>query len=78
MNEQTSTVHTCRLCVVANGEQIFLDAPATAADLVAALGLAGRRFALEHNGEIVPRSRHAQTPLAEGDRVEIVHAVGGG
>jgi sulfur carrier protein len=42
------------------------------------LGLAGKRVAVEKNGEIVPRSRFAQTALADGDRLEIVVAVGGG
>jgi sulfur carrier protein len=53
-------------------------AASSVADLVAALGLAGKRIAVERNGEIVPRSRYAQTPLANGDRLEIVGAVGGG
>ena len=51
---------------------------ATVADVVAALGLAGKRIAVEKNGEIVPRSRYATTPVAPGDRLEIVGAVGGG
>ncbi|MBL8406345.1 MAG: sulfur carrier protein ThiS, partial [Candidatus Accumulibacter sp.] len=38
----------------------------------------GKRIAVERNGEIVPRSRHGETMLADGDRVEIVVAVGGG
>jgi sulfur carrier protein len=42
------------------------------------LQLAGKRLAVERNGEIVPRSRFAQTALANGDRLEIVVAVGGG
>lgn len=42
------------------------------------LSLTGKRVAVERNGEIVPRSRHAQTPLADGDTLEIVVAVGGG
>jgi len=42
------------------------------------LQLAGKRVAVERNGEIVPRSRFAQTALADGDRLEIVVAVGGG
>ena len=42
------------------------------------LQLAGKRVAVEHNGEIVPRSRFAQTTLVNGDRLEIVVAVGGG
>jgi sulfur carrier protein len=50
----------------------------TVADLVRALGLEGKRIAVECNGEIVPKSRYAGTPLAPGDRFEIVGAVGGG
>lgn len=50
----------------------------TLADLVVALGLAGKRIAIERNGEVVPRSLHAATTLARGDRIEIVGAVGGG
>ncbi len=46
--------------------------------VVVALGLAGKRIAVEKNGEIVPRSRYATTPVAPGDRLEIVGAVGGG
>ena len=40
--------------------------------------LQGKRVALERNGEIVPRGSYAEQPLAEGDRLEIVVAVGGG
>ncbi len=46
--------------------------------LIAALGLDPRKVAVERNLEIVPRSLHAATPLAEGDRIEIVHFIGGG
>ena len=46
--------------------------------LLERLQLAGKRVAVERNGEIVPRSRFAQTALADGDRLEIVIAVGGG
>ena len=53
-------------------------AAATVADLVAALGLVGKRIAVERNGEIVPRGRYAETRIASGDRLEIVGAVGGG
>jgi sulfur carrier protein len=48
------------------------------AALLEQLQLAGKRVAVERNGEIVPRSRFAQTALADGDRLEIVVAVGGG
>ena len=47
-------------------------------DVLQAEGLAGRRVAVEVNGAIVPRSRHGEHVLEPGDRVEIVHALGGG
>ena len=50
----------------------------TIAELVSELGLQGKRIAIERNGEIVPRSRYAETAIATGDRIEIVGAVGGG
>ncbi len=50
----------------------------TAQDLVHRLGLEGKRFAMEVNGDILPRSVHPTHRLAPGDRVEVVHAVGGG
>ncbi len=46
--------------------------------LLEQLKLSGRRLAVELNGEIVPRSLHAQTALKDGDALEIIHAVGGG
>ena len=61
-----------------NGETLSLAGPATVADLLREQGLTGRKVAVELNGEIVPRSRHADTALAHGDRLEIVVAVGGG
>ncbi len=64
--------------VSVNGESRRLPDDATVAELLAALGRAGRRVAVERNGEIVPRSRHADTRLADGDRIEVVVAVGGG
>ena len=47
-------------------------------DLIAALGMAADRVAVEQNGEIVPRAEWPGTPLAAGDKFEIVHFVGGG
>ncbi|MBK8337909.1 MAG: sulfur carrier protein ThiS [Sterolibacteriaceae bacterium] len=61
-----------------NGEAQSLAGPLTVAQLLAARGLSGKRVAVERNGEIVPRGLHEQTPLADGDRLEIVVAVGGG
>ena len=66
------------IAITLNGERRQFDAPLNCADLIARLELAGKRVALERNGEIVPRSRYAQQPLAEGDQLEIVVAVGGG
>jgi thiamine biosynthesis protein ThiS len=48
------------------------------AGLVAALGLNPRKVAVERNLAIVPRSAYGSTPLADGDRIEIVHFIGGG
>ncbi len=48
------------------------------AELLALLDLAGKRLAVEVNGEVVPRSRHSEHILQAGQRVEIVHAIGGG
>lgn len=61
-----------------NGEEKSVERCADVAALVAFLGLDGRKVAVERNLQIVPRSTYAQTPLAEGDRIEIVHFIGGG
>jgi sulfur carrier protein len=64
--------------VQVNGETRELPAGTTVADLVADLAAAGQRFAVEVNEELVPRSLHGGRALADGDRVEVVHAIGGG
>lgn len=61
-----------------NGEDYLLDQGVTVAALIDRLALKGRRLAVEVNEEVVPRSRHAEHRLEEGDRVEVVHAIGGG
>jgi sulfur carrier protein len=61
-----------------NGNDRPLERATSVADLVRELALEGKRIAVELNGEIVPRSRYAETRLADGDRLEIVGAVGGG
>ena len=66
------------LPITVNGESRQVSAGPSVADLLQTLDTAGRRLAVERNGEIVPRSRHGETPLAAGDQVEIVIAVGGG
>lgn len=64
--------------IVLNGHEEDVASHATLADLVASAGLAGRRIAIEVNREIVPRSDYAARRLVAGDRIEVVHAIGGG
>jgi sulfur carrier protein len=64
--------------VLVNGAARSFERPMAVADLVAALALAGKKIAVEKNGEIVPKSAHGSTVVADGDRLEIVVAVGGG
>jgi sulfur carrier protein len=61
-----------------NGEPREVPAGTTVADLVADLAARGQRFAVEVNEELIPRSLHVDRRLVEGDRVEVVHAIGGG
>ena len=61
-----------------NGEARSFSGVADVAGLVAALGLDGRKVAVERNLEIVPKSAYGATRLADGDRIEIVSFVGGG
>ena len=64
--------------LIINGEPRCFEQDLTVAELVERLDLAGKRLALERNGEIVPRGSFASQRLADGDRLEIVVAVGGG
>jgi sulfur carrier protein len=64
--------------VVINGQTEFLEHGVTVRALLEARELAGKRVAVERNGEIVPKGRHAEVVLANGDQLEIVVAVGGG
>jgi sulfur carrier protein len=64
--------------IVLNGAPREFPAPLTFGQLLDELALGGRRLAVERNGEIVPRSRFGEARLADGDRVEVVVAVGGG
>ena len=67
-----------RMDIQLNGEPRSLPGPCTVAQLLEAAGYGTRRVAVEVNGGIVPRSAHASHELHAGDRVEIVHALGGG
>lgn len=61
-----------------NGETQMHDDDLTILGLVEALKLSPKKVAVERNLEVVPKSLHAQTRLADGDRIEIVQFVGGG
>ncbi len=64
--------------IVLNGETRTVAQGLTVAGLLAELGIDARKVAVERNLEIVPKSVFATTALAEGDRLEIVHFIGGG
>jgi sulfur carrier protein len=64
--------------LLVNGEEKEVQASTTVKQLLAALGLADTLVAVERNEEVVPRAQHESTTLDEGDRVEVVHFVGGG
>ena len=61
-----------------NGEHICLPESPSVAALLALRSLTGKRVAVERNGEIVPKGRHDETIVTNGDKIEIVVAVGGG
>jgi thiamine biosynthesis protein ThiS len=64
--------------LLVNGEEKQVQPSTTVKQLLAALGLADTLVAVERNQEVVPRAQHESTTLDEGDRVEVVHFVGGG
>jgi len=69
------------LSVIINGQgRTFasLTQPTTLAELIAELNLKGDRIAVEHNGEIAPRTNWTDVAVNSGDRLEVVHFVGGG
>jgi sulfur carrier protein len=66
------------ITVSINGETRQLSDKTSVAVLIDDMGLTGKRIALERNGGIVPRSRFGEQPLEDGDKLEIVIAVGGG
>ena len=66
------------IALTINGEPRRFAQPMTCQQLLQQLELAGKRVALERNGEIVPRSRHEAEMVDDGDQLEIVVAVGGG
>jgi thiamine biosynthesis protein ThiS len=64
--------------VIVNGEEREIEDGATVSDLLRLLGRAPERVAVELNREVIRRAVWAETALGEGDRVEVVHFVGGG
>ena len=66
------------ISVAVNGQTRTFPTAITVAQLLADIDTAGKRVAVERNGDIVPKSLHASTGLIDGDRLEIVVAVGGG
>jgi sulfur carrier protein len=70
--------HSLDIALRINGEAVVVRAPLSVSDLLAARNLLDKRVAVERNGAIVPRSRHADTWLNDFDHVEIIIAVGGG
>jgi len=66
------------IALTINGEPRRFDEALTVAQLIERLELTGKRIALERNGQIVPRGQFGAERLADGDRLEIVVAVGGG
>ena len=64
--------------VTVNGKPHRFEQPLQIAALLCRLELSGKKIAVEKNGEIVPRSAHGDTLVADGDELEIVVAVGGG
>ena len=65
-----------QICV--NGSTKHYEQPLAISELLASMALAGKKVAVERNGEIVPRGAHGATLLLDGDQLEIVVAVGGG
>jgi len=76
--QHLSSDRTAARALTLNGKPANLSGVQTVTDLLTHLGYQGKRVAVECNGQIVPRSLHAQTMLHDGDQLEIVVAVGGG
>ena len=73
-----TSVDSFMIQISVNGQSQQVPPGISVSGLIEALALTGKRVAVECNGEIVPRSRHAEATLQDGDRLEIVVAVGGG
>ena len=77
-NSSSTSILGFNMQIIVNGEQRDVSAGLTAEQLVTDMDITGKRIAMEVNLEIVPRSSYAEHIFKNGDKVEIVHAVGGG
>ena len=73
-----SATVSAAICISLNGEERRVPERLSVAGLLEQIGLDRRKVAVERNEEIVPRSTYAETRLLEGDKLEIVHFIGGG
>lgn len=64
--------------IILNGETETIPEQFTLMDLIHSQNLSGKRYAIEVNEQLIPRSQHEEHKLLEGDKVEIVQAIGGG
>lgn len=74
----TTLYYSKMIEIQVNGSSKQYERPLAVSDLLERMALAGKKVAVERNGEIVPRGAHGATLLLDGDRLEIVVAVGGG
>ena len=66
------------ITVQINGDSHAFDAPLKVTEVISYLALVGKKVAIERNGELVPRSQYSSSDVLDGDKLEIVIAVGGG
>lgn len=78
MRRSFRSLEHAHMQVLINGKPTEITPGTSVGDLLEQLELKGKRIAIELNGEILPRSRHAEQRLEEGAQLEIVHAIGGG
>lgn len=64
--------------IFVNGSEQAIEAGSSLTEIISAMRLEGRRIAVERNETIVPKSAYSSVVIDEGDRLEIVHAIGGG
>lgn len=74
----TDTAAGAEITVTVNGDERSVPAGLSVAGLLAHLGLEPRMIVVERNGDILRRDAYAGAPVREGDRLELVHFVGGG